>query len=75
MVDIAPRGIVFERKITTGNLLTIFGGVVFAATLLIAIGSMWGNLSSRLDNIECSLASAGIMATTTSCTFLRKAER
>jgi hypothetical protein len=80
MVDI-PSRVVFERKITTGNILTIVGGVFVAASILVAITLAYGRITSKVDDLtasvarlECALVSAGLFVTATQCSLPRRTE-
>jgi hypothetical protein len=59
----SSRRITFEPRITLGNLLTIFGGVVFALGLIYNINSKLDGLLAQVTDIRCTLAMAGIAQT------------
>lgn len=74
MADIPANGrrVVFDMRITLGNLLTIASGCFVAAGLIYKAGTFQGSIESlRSDvaQIKCDLASAGIGSTTAPCTF------
>lgn len=65
---------IYDRKITLGNLLTIAGGLVTAVSMVVAVTLSYSEikislseLTSRMTRIECQLAYAGVMPTTGPC--------
>lgn len=70
MADVPDnRRVYFEPRITLGNLLTIFGGVVFAIGLFSNLNSKLDDLGRQVSDIRCAMTAYGIAPTTSPCTL------
>ena len=66
----------FEAKISFGNVLTIIGGLFTVGVLLWYLSAHFATqdgkldrLTAQVDDVRCTLAAAGIAATTGPCTL------